>query len=65
MTGDSYAVASVSVEVTDVNDNAPYILFREGQNRLRLGLQEELICPTADPLTCDFIGQLRGTQNQR
>ena len=65
MTGDQYSSTDVSVEVTDVNDNIPTILFREGQSRLRVGLQEELSCPTADPLTCDFIGQLRGTQGLR
>ncbi|KAI6661225.1 protocadherin Fat 4-like [Oopsacas minuta] len=61
----NYSSADVFVQVTDINDNIPGIRFRDGQYRLRMGLEEELMCPIADPLTCEFITQLRGTQNQR
>ena len=64
-TAANFTSVTVSVQVTDVNDNSPSIRFRPGQYRLRLSQEEELVCPPADPLSCDVIASLRGTPDQR
>ena len=64
-TATNFSSVTVSVQVTDVNDNSPSIRFRQGQYRLRLSLEEELVCPSADSVSCEFIAGLRGTANQR
>ena len=64
-TATNFSSVTVSVQVTDVNDNSPSIRFRQGQYRLRLSLEEELVCPSADSVSCELIAGLRGTANER